>query len=401
MRIVLRKMPPITIFLLALFAVGALLVAPPARADQPFPIITSVRLASGDTALMISGQNFPNAPTVLLGDQLLQTLSATSTVIWVAVPSGTPPGSYLLTLRGSLHPEVATFVVTFGAQGPAGEPGPKGDKGDRGDPGSPGSAGSPGAPGPPGPPGPPGAPFGFGGTQEFKATSTFTVPAGVTHILVELWGAGGGGGGGASARIVADQVGGGNAYYGGAGGYGAGSGGYVRKLIAVTPGDVYDVIIGAGGSGGGPSVCGFGIPCGTSGTVGGESQFRVAAAVVASAPGGGGGGGGGTNSGAPGGGGTVTAGTGLSGNSGAAGAAGEQTHSSSTVFGAKGGAGGAGAVAVASNQPLGALGKSAGAGGAGGAGGPVSIDVFGGGGIKPFPGIVGQTGSPGLVEITW
>lgn len=41
------------------------------------------------------------------------------------------------------------------------------------------------------------------GIQEFNASGTFEVPAGVFEIVLELWGAGGGGGGGRSAGVGA------------------------------------------------------------------------------------------------------------------------------------------------------------------------------------------------------
>lgn len=60
---------------------------------------------------------------------------------------------------------------------------------------------------------------------------SWTVPAGVTKLYVELWG--GGGGGSKDA--------------------GAGAGGYIMALINVTPGDVLPYSIGTGGLGGGTS----------------------------------------------------------------------------------------------------------------------------------------------------
>jgi len=68
----------------------------------------------------------------------------------------------------------------------------------------------------------------------------FVVPPGVTHLLLEMWGAGGGGGGGG------DQGDGGTA----SGGGGGGGGGYTRALVAVTPGATYTVVVGTGGLGG-------------------------------------------------------------------------------------------------------------------------------------------------------
>jgi hypothetical protein len=74
---------------------------------------------------------------------------------------------------------------------------------------------------------------------EFKNRATFvatgaqnwTVPAGVTRIRVEAWGAGGGGSNGA----------------------GGGGGGYVMALFTVTPGQIISINNGLGGAGGGTS----------------------------------------------------------------------------------------------------------------------------------------------------
>jgi hypothetical protein len=57
--------------------------------------------------------------------------------------------------------------------------------------------------------------------------ATWTVPAGVTKIVVELWGAGGGG------NVLA----------------GGGAGGYVKAHFTVNPGDVINYITGDGGAG--------------------------------------------------------------------------------------------------------------------------------------------------------
>lgn len=75
------------------------------------------------------------------------------------------------------------------------------------------------------------------GVQSYTAPGTFTwtTPAGVTRVEVELWA---GGGGAASAPNV-------NGQYGGA----AGAGGYALGVYDVTPGAKYTVVVGAGGSG--------------------------------------------------------------------------------------------------------------------------------------------------------
>jgi len=67
------------------------------------------------------------------------------------------------------------------------------------------------------------------GMEAFRTlgTFTFTVPAGVTSVIVEVWGGGGGGG-------LRD----------------GGSGGYVKGDISVTPGEVISVTVGSEGSAG-------------------------------------------------------------------------------------------------------------------------------------------------------
>ena len=58
----------------------------------------------------------------------------------------------------------------------------------------------------------------------------FTVPAGVTSLTVEVWGAGGKGG----SRLTSGEGGGG------------GGGAYSRSVIAVTPGQIIDYYVGFG-----------------------------------------------------------------------------------------------------------------------------------------------------------
>ena len=72
--------------------------------------------------------------------------------------------------------------------------------------------------------------FGFKHFRDFfnpDAMYTWTVPAGVSQVMFELWGAGGGGG----------QSGGG------------GAGAFVRVILDVTPGNTYNINIGDGGAG--------------------------------------------------------------------------------------------------------------------------------------------------------
>ncbi|MBS1984979.1 MAG: hypothetical protein JST16_12490 [Bdellovibrionales bacterium] len=100
-----------------------------------------------------------------------------------------------------------------------------------------------------------------GGVNDFQyvrsyltgVTTTWTAPAGVTRIKVEVCGGGGSGGGTASGCTY------------GAGGGGGGS--MAWAYYTVTPGNSYSVIVGSGGAA--PSAAG----AGTVGTSGGSSSF--------------------------------------------------------------------------------------------------------------------------------
>lgn len=76
----------------------------------------------------------------------------------------------------------------------------------------------------------------------FNATGTWKAPAGVTAVLVEGYGGGGGGGGGRTADVATSEHANG----------GSGGGGSVKSTVqvAVTPGTVYTVTIGAAAAGG-------------------------------------------------------------------------------------------------------------------------------------------------------
>ncbi len=89
---------------------------------------------------------------------------------------------------------------------------------------------------------------GFSAIQTFTTTGTFTVPAGVNRLKVMVIGGGGGGSPGLGA---------------GARGAGGGGGGKATKIIAVTPGTTYPVVVGAGGAAG----------VGSDGAGGGTSAF--------------------------------------------------------------------------------------------------------------------------------
>ncbi|MES2773048.1 MAG: Ig-like domain-containing protein, partial [Bacteroidota bacterium] len=111
--------------------------------------------------------------------------------------------------------------------------------------------------------------FGFGflsnaqstqiGSYTNPGTYSFTVPAGVTSIIIQAWG-GGGGAGGSSASI---------------GGGGGGGGAFSRSQLSVTPGQTYEVVIGTGGQIGLSSGTGN-----TSGGTGGDTRFGAGSGLV-------------------------------------------------------------------------------------------------------------------------
>jgi hypothetical protein len=72
-------------------------------------------------------------------------------------------------------------------------------------------------------------------TVTFTTNGNFTVPAGVTSLTVECWGAGGGGGRSSSTNT---------------GRGGGGGGAYARSILSVTPGQIIAYTIGSGGTGG-------------------------------------------------------------------------------------------------------------------------------------------------------
>jgi hypothetical protein len=158
------------------------------------------------------------------------------------------------------------------------------------------------------------------------ASGSFTVPPGVTSIQGVFWGGGGGGAGTNSSGV---------AYLSSGGGGGAAC--VVTGSIAVTPGDVYTITVGAGGAG-----------TSTTGTAGGNGGTTTITGPAGTWTAGGGFGGVGANSAAPtggsnagGAGATVGTGTGIVVYSGGSGSAGYNgTGSADGVTGNGGGAGG-------------------------------------------------------------
>lgn len=262
------------------------------------------------------------------------------------------------------------------AQGATGAAGAAGAPGLPGTPGAPGAMGLQGPPGPAGPQGPAG-PAATGGIQEFTTSGTFTVPSGVAQVLVRLWGAGGGGGG--SAQYVA-------------GGGGGGGGGYSSRIVQVSPGASYSVIVGPGGAAGTNGPDAGDISSGSNGGNGGGSQFGFTLILLSA-----GGGMGGT-------GGSVSQSNSCTG-----------TLVLSTCI--LEGQGGAGGQAGLGDTPQPGLPGLAGSGvgltpSLGGAGGGSSLSNLirngatgGNGGTASFkvgvPDLLPQNGQPGYVLITW
>lgn len=219
------------------------------------------------------------------------------------------------------------------------------------------------------------------------ASGTWTAPAGVTSVTVEVWG-GGGAGGGNSTTVD--------------GGGGGGGGGYSMAVIAVTPGNNYTVVVGAGGTG----------VTGGNGNNGGQSYFIDAATVMANGGAGGavpvdGNGDGNTEGGIGGAGGAAgvgtttftggNGGTGRDNNTGRGGpggsSAGTAANGTSGPAPYSGGGGGTGTTA----QPPPAGGGIGGNGGASGANGsaPASGNGGGGGGSGDKTLIFNRTGGSG------
>ena len=104
-----------------------------------------------------------------------------------------------------------------------------------------------------------GSNFMFTGFQVFTSSGTFTIPNGVTRVMIEMWGGGGGGGGGKSGSNYA--------------GSGGGSGGYAKSLFTVSSN--ITVTVGSGGSGG------TGGGTGGNGTAGTASSVSGGAVLTA------------------------------------------------------------------------------------------------------------------------
>ncbi|MBK9160040.1 MAG: LamG domain-containing protein [Nitrosomonadales bacterium] len=221
-------------------------------------------------------------------------------------------------------------------------------------------------------------------TDVIPATGTWTAPAGVTSVDVEVWGGGGAGGGNPTTTD---------------GGGGGGGGAYSKTTaIPVVPGTIYTVTVGTGGIG----------VAGGNGGVGGDSWFNSAATIMAK-----GGAGGAVPVGGAGGlggaGGAAAAGVGAIKFSGGNGGTG---RNSNTGRGAPGGSS-AGTAANGTSGPVtwatctaAAAPAGGGIGGNGGCANSVSglapaSGIGGGGGGGAERSTSGGNGAPGLVTITY
>ena len=191
----------------------------------------------------------------------------------------------------------------------------------------------------------------------FSSSGTWTVPAGITKIIVD--GSGGGGGGGGSSTV------------GGHGGGGGGGGSVgIPTTMTVTPGDTLTITIGAGGTAGGP---------GSSGANGGSTILSDGFNVLLSFQGANGGQSGISNTGGAGGTGVLFGGNGGVGSAPTV-TAGSGTNSFLNPYG--GGQGGSGGTAT-SNQ------------GGGGGGGGGRGDTIGGSTSSAAQAINGSNGGGG------
>ncbi len=215
----------------------------------------------------------------------------------------------------------------------------------------------------------------FGQSQQAftsPGSTTFTVPDGVKEITVQVWGGGGAGGSGTQQ--------GQNIRSGGGGGGGA----YQLRTYAVTPGQVINLTVGAGGA--------------TSAASGGNSQISFAATTLIANGGAGGANATGGGQGASGAGGAGGTGGTFNGGAGAGGVAGNG-----------GGGGGSAGTAANGNNGSGITGGAAvtggGAGGNGtstngGNGNPGGVPGGGAGGGRGTNG-VGGVGGNGQVIFSW
>lgn len=212
-------------------------------------------------------------------------------------------------------------------------------------------------------------------TLTYNASTTFTVPTGVTSITVACWGGGGGGG----EESIAKDVGG-----------GGGGGAYASSVVTVTPGSTYTITVGSGGA----------YNSQAAGSTGGSSSFTLGGTTYVLAVGGVGGNINGTGGGA---GGAAASCTGTTTHSGGAGAAGTNSASSGGGGGAAGSTANGGAASGVTAGSGGATGGGAGAAGTstrGSAGNPGNTPGGGGSGSYASSSNVYVAGAGGVGQVT-
>jgi RHS repeat-associated protein len=219
-------------------------------------------------------------------------------------------------------------------------------------------------------------------TYTTAGTSTYTVPAGVSSLTVQLWGGGGGGGWASGASPCPYSC------WTTTGG-GGGGGGYTTQTVPVVPGESLTVTVGAGGA---------------VDQNGGSSTVVSAASVTGILAKGGGGGNGATG----GSGGSATNSNGTTTYAGGSGGSSSGTSAGGGGGGSSAGSGSAGNNGANNSTSNGGVGGSAptggyagGNGGNNGAGGSNAPSYAGGGGGRGNAGSGSGTGGGGVVVITY
>ncbi|NVO20890.1 MAG: DUF2341 domain-containing protein [Bacteroidetes bacterium] len=205
----------------------------------------------------------------------------------------------------------------------------------------------------------------------FTTSGSFVVPDGVTSLTVECWGAGGGG----STITSSGRRGG-----------GGGGGAFASSVIAVSPGNIFPIVVGTGGA---------------ANTAGTNSTFNTSTVIAA------GGNGGTSNATTAGTGGTTANSTGSTKYAGGDGATGGTTYSG-------GGGGGAGSTGAGGNAPTAASGSFGTGTSQNGGNGGASVsgstngnngNTYGGGGsgacTNSSTARTGGSGANGQVIISW
>lgn len=229
--------------LIRTYFLAAFMIVLAATSAWAAPVISSATIDTSNQIITINGTNLVSGikiPTVLfngatpaLSTSLQIVGTATKTTITAQLPETVTAGTYVVKVKNG-YGMSAAFDITYGVglTGPQGPAGPEGG----------------------------GDTLLFTtGSQIFTSSGSFTVPQGITHVMVEMWG--GGGGGGYNDPNNDPNNGGSGPFAGGGGG-----GGYLRAVVSVTPRDSIPVVVGAGGS----------TPDNGDGLPGGDSTFGTA-----------------------------------------------------------------------------------------------------------------------------